>query len=56
MEDFKTISLEILKQEEEEQGKKYEKKKSIENFEELFVEQQRKMLTSHKNEDSGVFS
>ena len=34
--------------------KKSEQK--LEKLEELFVEQRQKMLTSNKNEDSGIFS
>ena len=52
MEDFKIALLEILKQ-----GKQWNKyKQRLKKFEELFVEQQRKILTSNKNEDSGVFN
>ena len=52
MGEFKTALQEILKQQDE-QGKNY--KKGLEKFEESFAEQQWKMLTSNKNEDSGVF-
>ena len=51
MEDFKTALLEILKQ--DEQWTHYEQR--LENFEELFAEQQGKMLTSQKNKVLGVF-
>ena len=52
MVDFKIALLEILKQEVE-QWENYEQR--LERFEELLVKQQWKMLTSNKNEDSGVF-
>ena len=52
MEGFKTALLEILKQQVE-QGKNYEQ--MLEKLEELFVEQKRKMLTSNKNKNLGVF-
>ena len=50
MEDFKTVFLEISKQQEE-QWKNYEQR--FYKFKELFGEQQ-KILMSNKNEDSGV--
>ena len=55
--DFKTALLEILKEQEEKRKKKKKKKyeQSLEKFEELFVEQQRKMLASNKNGDLGIF-
>ena len=53
IENFKTALFEILKQQEEQQ-RHYEQR--LEEYEELFVELQRKMLTSYKNEDSGIFS
>ena len=51
MEDFKAAILDILKQ--VEQWKNYDQ--GLEKFEELFVEQQRKMLTINKNEDKCLF-
>ena len=53
MEEFITSLQEILKQHDE-QRRYYVQK--LEKFEELFVEQQLKMLTRNKNKDSGVFS
>ena len=48
MEDFKTTLLEILKQQTE-HWKNYGQR--LEKLEELFVEQQWKMLTSNKHEN-----
>ena len=53
MEDVKSTLLEILKQQAE-QWKNYEQR--LEKLKELFVEQQREMLTSNKNEDLDIFS